>query len=124
MNTAEALERAIAAHAKWKYRLLEAIDARRSEWHVSDVRSDQGCEFGKWLASLPLTERLSPHCQKVRTLHSEFHAAAAHVLELALAGRQEEGRTEMGFGSRFAAVSADLVVAVNAWKEQALRDQP
>ena len=123
MNTVEALDHAIAAHAKWKYRLLDAIDTRRSESSVSDVRSDHACEFGKWLFALPLSERLSVHCQKVRTLHAEFHSMAADVLELALAGCKDEARSALGFGSRFASVSANLTVAVNAWKDDVLRDQ-
>jgi hypothetical protein len=117
MNTAEALDRAIAAHAKWKYRLMEAIDTGRSQWHVGDVRTDNECEFGKWLLALPLSLRLSEHCKKVRALHAEFHGLAAGVLELALAGRKDEAAAAIALGSRFAVVSSNLTMAVLEWKE-------
>jgi Chemoreceptor zinc-binding domain len=119
MNIAEALDHAIASHAKWKYRLMEAIDTGKSEWHVGDVRGDNGCDFGKWLIALPLSERLSEHSKKVRLLHAEFHGLAADVLELALAGRKAEATAAMALRSRFAEVSSNLTMAVLAWKEAA-----
>lgn len=119
MKTVEALDRAIAAHAKWKYRLMDAIDTGKSEWRVSDVRTDSACEFGKWLVGLPLSERLSEHSKKVRALHTEFHGLAADVLELALAGRKAEATAAMALRSPFAAASSNLTMAVLAWKEAA-----
>jgi hypothetical protein len=117
MEIAEALDRAIVAHAKWKYRLMAAIDAGQSEWRVADVRADIACEFGKWLAALPLSERLSDNFKHVRTLHAEFHGLASSVLELALSGRAEEATAAMALGSRFAVVSSSLTMAVTAWKD-------
>ncbi len=119
MNLTDTLDRAIAAHAKWKYRLTEAIDTGKSQWRVSDVRTDSSCEFGKWLVALPLSQRLSEHSKKVRALHAEFHALAADVLELALAGRKAEATAAMAFRSRFATASSNLTMAVVAWKEAA-----
>jgi hypothetical protein len=117
MNTLEALDRAVAAHARWKYRLMDAIDTGKSQWRVGDVRADTACEFGQWLSSLPLSQRLSDHSKIVRTLHAEFHGLAAGVLELALAGRKDEAAAAMALGSRFAVVSSNLTMAVLAWKE-------
>jgi hypothetical protein len=117
MSIAEALDRAIAAHAKWKYRLMEAIESGRSPWRAVDVRTDGACEFGKWLSTLPLTQRLSGHSKTVRALHAEFHGLAADVLELAVSGRQEEAAAAIAMGSRFAMVSSHLTMAVLAWKE-------
>jgi hypothetical protein len=53
------LDHAIAAHAKWKFRLREAIQAGQREWTVDAVRQEDGCEFGRWLISLPLSDRMS-----------------------------------------------------------------
>jgi hypothetical protein len=119
MNIVDALDQAIASHAKWKYRLMEAIDTGQSEWRVNDVRTDHECNFGKWLAELPLSERLSENYKKVRTLHAEFHGLAADVLELALAGRKDEATAAMAMRSRFATVSSSLTMAVIAWKDAA-----
>jgi hypothetical protein len=123
MNNREALERAIAAHARWKYRLMDAIDTGKSDCRVGDVRTDSACEFGKWLLNLPLSERLSEHSKKVRALHAQFHGLAADVLELALAGRKDEAAAAIALRSRFASVSSDLTMAVLAWQEVATQDQ-
>jgi hypothetical protein len=119
MEIAEALDRAVAAHAKWKYRLMEAIDTGTSAWRVADVQADDGCDFGKWLAGLRLGDRLSHHFKQVRSLHAEFHTLAAHVLELAVGGRAAEATAAMAMGSRFAVVSSQLTMAVLAWKDAA-----
>ncbi|MFZ5831612.1 MAG: CZB domain-containing protein [Planctomycetota bacterium] len=119
VETNEALDRAVAIHAKWKYRLMDAIESGKSEWRVADVRVDDSCEFGKWLGALPLSDRLSPHAQKVKALHTDFHRTAADVLEMALAGRRAEATAAMALGSRFAEVSSNLTMAVAAWKEAA-----
>lgn len=123
MDTTNALELAVVFHAKWKYRLMDAINTGTSQWRVADVRTDTACEFGKWLGALPLSGRLNENCRKVRALHAEFHQLAANVLELALAGRKEEATAAMALGSRFAEVSSSLTMAVTAWKEAASAEQ-
>lgn len=122
MDKREALEHAIAAHAKWKYRLMDAIDTGKSEWRVADVRPDSACDFGKWLAALPLSDRLSEHCKRVRALHEQFHGLAADVLELALAGRKVEAGAAIALRSRFASLSSDLTMAVLAWQQAETQD--
>jgi hypothetical protein len=119
MPDPDRLDRAIAVHAKWKYRLADAIRTGTSDQPVVNVRSDTACEFGKWLLALPLSERLSPDCQKVRELHAAFHAVAADVLEMALGGRVKEAEAAIVLGGRFAEVSSNLTMAVLAWKEAA-----
>jgi chemoreceptor zinc-binding protein len=121
VNTAEALEHAIAAHAKWKWRLRDVINTGKSQWQVGDVRTDRACEFGQWLHALPMAQQLAGHYEKVRALHAEFHQVAADVLELALAGRKEEATAAMAFGSRFSAVSSNLTMAVSEWQTGAGR---
>ena len=111
------LDRGIAAHARWKYRLFDAVNTGKSEWTVQGIRSYETCEFGRWLASLPPAESSSEHCKKVAELHAEFHKAAAEVLEIALSGRKAEGEAAISLGSRFSLVSSELTMAVSAWKE-------
>ena len=112
-------DRAIAAHAKWKYRLFLAIKTGQSEFRVSDVRPDDRCDFGAWLSSLPDTEKRTERCQQVRALHTEFHKIAAEVLDLALRGKQQEAQAAIGLGSRFADISSQLTLALGAWENQA-----
>jgi len=113
------LDHAIAAHAKWKFRLREAIRTGESEWTVEKVRPDDQCEFGKWLNALPLAERMMKEWREVKDLHAKFHLAAADVLDSALAGRKSEASTAMAPGGTFADVSTKLVKIISDWKKKA-----
>lgn len=117
------LDHAIAAHAKWKFTLRKAIESGTSEWTVETARTDDRCEFGRWLRALPLPQRMTPHAREVVRLHAEFHARAAHVLELALAHRKHEATAAMALQSDFAQTSSKLTQAMTAWKK-ALIEHP
>jgi hypothetical protein len=112
-----AIDHAIAGHAKWKFRLRQAIDTGRSEWTPDAVRPDNQCEFGRWLHGLPLHERQGAHGRAIRDLHAEFHRTAAEVLEHALAGRKDQAAALMAAGGAFAHASSKLTVAMTAWKK-------
>jgi len=118
MDTTQ-IDHGIAAHARWKYRLFDAVNTGKSESTVRDLRSDSRCEFGKWLASLPPSDKSSELCEKVIALHSEFHEAASEVLALALSARKQEAEAAIALGSRFSLVSANLTMAMSAWKTAA-----
>ncbi|MHC4401265.1 MAG: CZB domain-containing protein [Planctomycetota bacterium] len=120
MQDASNIERAIAAHARWKYRLFDAVKTGKSEWTVQGIRSYDQCDFGKWLGSLSPSDRSSEHCKKVTDLHREFHQAASEVLELALSGRKQEAEAAIALGSRFSLVSSNLTMAMSAWKDAVL----
>jgi hypothetical protein len=111
------LDHAIAAHAKWKFRLREAIKTGQSEWAVENVRPDDQCEFGKWLNSLSLADRMRKEWREVKALHAKFHVAAADVLASAIAGRKTEADNAMAAGGAFAEVSSRLVRAITDWKK-------
>jgi hypothetical protein len=107
----------IAAHAKWKHQLKTAIDTAQSNQTADDVAHEDRCEFGLWLLSLPKEDQNTAQWQKVRSLHADFHKAAADVLAMALAGKKDDANAEMAFGGNFAKVSANLTVAMTEWKQ-------
>ncbi|MHC5114508.1 MAG: CZB domain-containing protein [Planctomycetota bacterium] len=113
--------RAVAAHAKWKYELRQAIATGTSKWTVPTVRVDDRCEFGTWLRSLPPSEQDDEHWRTVHARHAEFHRAAADVLVLALAGRREEAEAAIAPDSRFAEASKKLTLAMMSWKYELSR---
>ncbi len=122
MVEVDRITRAIAAHAKWKFHLKEAIASGKSEKTVAEVAPEDRCEFGHWLLALPNADRQSAEWQKVRTLHADFHRAAANVLKLALAGKEDEATAEMAFGGNFAKVSSQLTIAMTDWKRSIAPD--
>jgi hypothetical protein len=123
MIDTSAIDHAIAGHAKWKFRLRQAIDTGQSEWTPDGIRPDNRCEFGQWLLALPLPERQGEHGRKIRELHAAFHREAAEVLEHALAGRKEQAGALMAAGGPFAVASSKLTIAMTAWKK-AIADGP
>ena len=72
MSNLRELNKAITAHAIWKTRLSEAIETGKSEWSHDKVREDHLCNFGKWLYSLPDSEKASEYWQEVQKLHARI----------------------------------------------------
>ncbi len=87
---------------------------------MAEIAPDDLCVFGEWLYGDQIAdyEKASPAYHEVVRLHARFHAEAAHVLELALAGRRWEAAAAMGDGSAYARASVDLVNALAAWHGQ------
>jgi hypothetical protein len=113
------IDRAIAAHARWKSHLRQAIETGKSEWTPERVRPDNLCEFGRWLLERSPTEKAAEQFRTVRDLHARFHLEASRVLELALTGHREQATAAMAIGSPFATVSSKLTTTLTAWKKQA-----
>ena len=118
MSYYDAINAAIGAHAEWKQRLRSASDTGKSEWSVDRVSPDNLCAFGKWLYSLPETERQEERWTLVRSLHADFHKEAAKVLDLALRGIQAEAKALMAFESVYAKTSAKLTWEMMEWKKK------
>jgi hypothetical protein len=117
MNDTEQLNSAIAAHGRWKARLRHAVETGKSELTSEAVRADNLCEFGKWLGSCSAAEKTTERWKKIRALHAEFHKEAARILVLAIAGRKGEAETALALGSPFSKISADLTLALVAWRD-------
>jgi hypothetical protein len=117
MEHTDSIDHGIAAHARWKFRLIEAIRTNTDVWNVAKAQWDDHCEFCNWLLSIPLTARLSDHWRKVKALHREVHKSADEILRLARAGRKDEAEAAIAPRSHFASVSCDLTMAMSAWKE-------
>ena len=117
MIDARQIDHGIAAHARWKYRLFDAVKTGTSEWTVAQLRSHTECEFGRWLASLSPAELQSEQGKTVVTLHQQFHAAAADILDLALRKQTAAAQAAIALNSPFSLVSANLTAAMTAWKE-------
>ena len=111
------IEHGIASHARWKYRLFDAVKTGKSDWTLNQIQSSTDCEFGRWLSSLSVTERQSEECKAVMDLHREFHTAAAAVLDLALRKETQAAEAAIALNSPFSLVSAHLTAAMSEWKE-------
>lgn len=116
MTSKTEIEAGLAAHAKWKRRLREAVNTRLSEFDPKTVSSDGACEFGKWLDSLPESDRRSEDYKQVRQLHSEFHKKAGEILQMALSGQTDKASAQLEFDGEYGQASGRLVLAMQRWQ--------
>lgn len=116
MSYAEEIDKALVAHGAWKLRLKSAIGTGNTDIQVSQVQTDNHCEFGKWFYRLPVPVRTTELGLKVQDLHARFHVEAALVLDLALKGRREEAVQAIALGSRYATISGQLALSLSQWK--------
>lgn len=118
MVSKEAIDSALNAHAQWKIRLKDAIEQGQSEFKVDVVKKDNECQFGKWLHSLPESDRQTEDYQKIKTLHAEFHKTAGEILELAVTGQKDEAVKKLEHGGGYGRITGKLVLALNEWRSK------
>jgi hypothetical protein len=121
-GTVEHINLAIAAHEAWKTRLLSAIQTGSSEWTPRTIKTDNQCDFGKWLYGCPLEERSSPHYSIVKKLHAQFHLEAGRILEIALVGHRDNAIADMA--RRYAQISSSLVAELLKWRAELEGGEP
>jgi methyl-accepting chemotaxis protein len=111
------LSGAIAAHHAWTSRLRDAIASNKLGTPIATLRTDNQCQFGRWLYGDLLTaeEKETEHYRQAKRLHAQFHDAAASVGELALSGRRDAAENALNQGSDYAKISAALTTALEQW---------
>lgn len=121
-RTVEHINSAMAAHRAWKTKLRSAIQTGSSEWTPRTVKTDNQCDFGKWLYGCPPEERTSPHYSIVKKLHAQFHLEAGRILEIALIGHSDNAIADMA--GRYARISSSLVAELLKWKAELEGEEP
>jgi len=91
---------------------LDMVDVRVTE------RDDQ-CELGRWIYGEAAHLRHLPEYEAARQAHAAFHACAAEVVRLTLAGRHHEAKLAVDHGGRLRSQSAAMVRAF-LWLSQRL----
>jgi hypothetical protein len=115
------ITKAIGAHGTWKSRLKRAIDTGASELVPEKVATDDQCEFGKWLYSLPEADRNTNEYRQAKALHACFHKEAGEVLRLALAGQKDTAMRCIAVDGTFGQASEKLTSQMIAWKASLTR---
>lgn len=117
MDYKEQITKAVGAHSMWKVKLKMAIETGKSDFNSITVKTDNNCDFGKWLHNDISPElKKSPIYNTVLKHHVEFHLEAGRILELALAGKKEEAQNGMKSSSKFTQISASLTATMMEWK--------
>jgi hypothetical protein len=108
VTEAEKITAAIDAHTQWFVKLCIAIHSGTSQFKPEIVRTDDNCEFGKWLRS-DFPDRNMPNIQEIKLLHAKFHQQAAEVLALAITGKRDEALKLLEIASGIRKSSTELV---------------
>jgi hypothetical protein len=111
------ITKAIGTHGMWKNRLKSAISGGTADTSSATASKPDGCEFGKWLASVPASERTA-QWTKVSELHRTFHLAVGDVLRKLEAGDKAGAEKATDAGSAFANASASCTLAMLEWSKQ------
>ena len=119
MSMIEEIDKAIGAHGKWKGRLRTAIDTKSSDFKPEIVKTDNNCDFGKWLYGPTISSEIK-NTQMYREIvknHALFHGEAGRILQLALQGNIEEAEKGLSVGSTFSSLSSNLTKLMMDWKK-------
>jgi hypothetical protein len=117
MELKDQISKAIAQHGLWKSRLLKSIETKNNEFDINIVKTDNNCEFGKWLYNtIPNELRNSTSYSNTVKYHAEFHKKTAEVLQLIANGQMEEAKMAINIESDFAVISSNLTLELMAWK--------
>lgn len=121
MSLQEQIDKAVGAHGMWKARLRSAIDTGKSDFNPAVVKTDNGCDFGKWLyTTIEAKDKMSPRYAEIKRLHAEFHTEAGRILLLAVSGQKDAAKKDLENGAgKFLTISSSLTKEMMEWKKTA-----
>ena len=109
------LDQAVKEHRGWRKNRFFLAIAKSEKLDVTDISSDQGCTFGKWLH----TEGMKKfghldHYQTCLQAHAAFHAEAGKVAVVLNDGDVNAVNQMLGLGTPYTKASEALSISVIA----------
>jgi len=105
---------AIGGHIWWKNEFEKDVS---NGWHfLNPELADRSYEsdLGLWLAEISPAEQDWEHFELVQSRYTDFHAAAADVVQMALSGKIELAEASIRTGP-YATASTALTLALRNW---------
>lgn len=119
MEIKDQISKAIAQHGIWKSRLLNSIQNQSNEFNIDIVKTDNNCEFGKWLYNtIPEHLKNSTIYPEIIKFHAEFHKETARILQLITNGKMDDAKHSISIESDFALISSNLTLKMMEWKRE------
>lgn len=117
MSLIDGIKNAIASHGEWKNMLRITIATGEIDAHMSAIRAEDQCGFGKWLLgqSIADKEKYSLYHHQARQLHAAFHEAASKTVQLAASGKKEIALNMLEVHGEFTVASAALTSCMLSW---------
>jgi hypothetical protein len=106
------LTEAIAAHIRWKVRLLQCIRGQAELPHVAEVAQAGACALGKWLGSAGPEYTSLASFHETKSTHATFHLRAAEVVSAVVRGEKSQAETMLGADSPYSAASDAVILAL------------
>ena len=114
MPTKHEILLAIGGHIWWKNEFEKDVS---NGWHfLNPELADRSYEsdLGLWLAEISPAEQDWEHFDQVQSRYTDFHAAAAEVVQMALSGNIELAEASIRTGP-YAMASTALTLALRNW---------
>ncbi|MDX2204472.1 MAG: CZB domain-containing protein [Hyphomicrobiaceae bacterium] len=112
------LDEAIKSHSSWKMKLSQYLKNADGSLRSTEVRADNRCALGRWLQGEGRKLAGSPEYATLVQQHAHFHQAAAHIVDMANAGKSVEGETALRSDSEFGRCSRETVSAIMAMQRK------
>jgi len=88
---------AVAAHTKWKLRLIDYIKGQsKEELEVAKVARDDLCPLGCWLHGPATTYAKIPEYGVLKKHHADFHLSVGDIVQCVQDHNQEEAMKKLG----------------------------
>jgi hypothetical protein len=118
MTNAKKIDDAVSAHTYYFIKLRVAISEGISQFKPEIIRTDNSCDFGRWLyGEFPKEAVGASLYVEIKELHAQFHREAARILELAIAGRKDEALALLEDHSEIRKCSTVLLAKLNELKD-------
>lgn len=123
MPTKQEIVLAIGGHIWWKNEFEKDVS---NGWHFFNPElADRSYEsdLGLWLAELSPAEQDWEHFEQVQSRYTDFHAAAADVVQMAMSGNIELAEASIRTGP-YATASMALTLALKKWMNAVAEAEP
>jgi len=112
------LDKATAAHALWKVRLLDAAAGKGEAIDRKTSADPHACGFGKWLDAQATVLADHPEFVEVASRHEAFHRDIGAYLDGIAGGRSRDVAKQLGEDGEFRVTSNRLVLVLLRWQDR------
>jgi hypothetical protein len=113
------LTTAIAAHIKWKIRLLQCINGQEEPPKATEVAQDGACDLGKWLLGAGMQYERLASFRETKSAHAAFHLRAAEVVTALEMGDKRQAEAMLHAETPYSVASDAVVLALTKLRADA-----
>lgn len=112
------LSEAVAAHIRWKIRLLQCIHGQAEVPNAIEVAQDDVCELGKWLMGEGMEYASLASFHDTKRSHATFHLRAAEVVTAVERGEKGQAEAMLAADTPYGIASDAVVLALTKFRAE------